>query len=590
MAVTVLAARDLSGCPHRLALDHGVVAGQSGQPQPVADPASVRRRKEAAAAHRARVRDEMHGVFGSDGWVTVADGPAADAARATMAAMDSGARWIWNAVLPNDADGGRAGRCELLMASGSGYLPIIVVNHRVSTPRASAAESAGQSGDEQWPVTSPLDRWSPAPDPTRKLRNQRRDQLRLAHLTRMLQDLGSATVDRDAEKGGQDHSASALRGAVIGLDADCMVIIDLTAPGRSGPDSPSVLDDYDDRFAHAQRIASGLEPTLPSRVAECRSCRWFEKCGPELEALHDVSVVASGDRAEALRSIGIRTIDDLARYAGPPPERWPTRGGQGAQADLDDSVIMARAWLADVSLVRRVQEVSIPRADIEIDVDMESFGEDGAYLWGTLRTDTSTAVGRAARGAAPGVYRPFVTWDPLPTEDEARSFAEFWTWLMGEREAAAARGETFAAYCYSQQAENRWLLGSAKRFAGMPGIPPVTEVERFIASDQWVDVFEYVGRIFISPKGKGLKRIAPEAGFTWRDDEAGGEASMDWYQLAVGIAGDLVPSDPAARTTPDLSQRARLLEYNEDDVRATKALREWMDSPAVQQVPHINDL
>ena len=79
--------------------------------------------------------------------------------------------------------------------------------------------------------------------------------------------------------------------------------------------------------------------------------------------------------------------------------------------------------------------------------------------------------------------------------------------------------------------------------------------------------------------GKGLKKIAPLAGHRWRDDEAGGEASMSWYREAVGYEG-----------SPDPSQRQRLLEYNEDDVIATKILREWMTDRAVQEIPHIDDL
>ncbi len=63
----------------------------------------------------------------------------------------------------------------------------------------------------------------------------------------------------------------------------------------------------------------------------------------------------------------------------------------------------------------------------------------------------------------------------------------------------------------------------------------------------------------------GLNKIAPVAVFSWRDRVAGGVASMSWYRLAVVYDGE-----------PDLTQRTRLLEYNEDDVRATLALREWM--------------
>ena len=148
------------------------------------------------------------------------------------------------------------------------------------------------------------------------------------------------------------------------------------------------------------------------------------------------------------------------------------------------------------------------------------------------------------------------------------------------RDRATATGRTFAAYCYNEQAENRWLLASARRFAGRPGIPDVAEVEAFIADDRWIDLFAVVGEWFLCAHGKGLKRIAPAAGFAWRDPEAGGENSMRWYRDAVGM-------DDAQ---PDPTQRGRLLEYNADDVAATRVLREWMTSPAVEEVPLAADL
>ncbi|MDV7269210.1 TM0106 family RecB-like putative nuclease, partial [Rhodococcus oxybenzonivorans] len=101
----------------------------------------------------------------------------------------------------------------------------------------------------------------------------------------------------------------------------------------------------------------------------------------------------------------------------------------------------------------------------------------------------------------------------------------------------------------------------------------------FIDSPQWVDIYQAVSDQFICPGGKGLKKIAPVAGFRWRDADAGGEASMSWYREAVGYDGE-----------PDLTQRERLLQYNEDDVIATKVLREWMSDRAESEIPLASDL
>jgi predicted RecB family nuclease len=237
-----------------------------------------------------------------------------------------------------------------------------------------------------------------------------------------------------------------------------------------------------------------------------------------------------------------------------------------------DAVLLARAWQRDLTLVRRNRRITVPRADVEVDVDMESFDESGAYLWGCLLSGSDIGI--------PKGYRAFATWEPVPTPDEARSFAAFWGWLTEVRTRAAERGLSFAAYCYNEQAENRWMFSSAERFACAPGIPTAAAVQEFISSGQWVDLYAVVSAEFLCAHGKGLKTIAPAAGFSWHDPEASGENSMRWYSDAVGLGG----------APPDLAQRARLLTYNADDVGATRALRLWMSSEQVNDVPYAGDL
>ncbi|MCW4354744.1 TM0106 family RecB-like putative nuclease [Hoyosella sp. YIM 151337] len=530
----LLDANLLTRCRHRVHLDAEAARGRlPAEPRrPV--PPGVRQRQEAAALHRKAVHEAMHALHHGS-WVSIdMDQSARSREEDTLRACAAGVSWIWGGTLPLGPDGQR-GQSELLMRQPDSerYVPIIVVNHKVTDP--------GQGA-----VTSPLDMFAPEVDPARKVRPQLRDQLRLAHIYRLLQNAGLAASD-------------AIGGA-IGYDADCIVVHDLL---REIPSfGHSLLAEYDARVTDRIAVINGTSETAPTRIGECGLCEWWPQCSAELTRQHDVSLVVNGAQADSLRTAGVSTIDQLARWAGEPPEEWPGGGFPEAQ-------IFAQAWLHDVTLVRKVDRVAATRADVEVDIDMESYQDHGAYLWGTLLSEP----GR------PPVYRAFATWEALPTHDEGRNFAEFWDWLTKIRLSAARRGLTFAAYCYSKAAENRWLLDSAHRFRGMNDVPSTAEITHFIESDEWIDMFEAVSNQFHCPQGRGLKKIAPNAGFAWRDPEAGGEASMIWYRDAVGYEGEAV-----------VGQRERILRYNEDDVWATRVLREWMTSGAAAAVPSVADL
>ena len=71
-----------------------------------------------------------------------------------------------------------------------------------------------------------------------------------------------------------------------------------------------------------------------------------------------------------------------------------------------------------------VDPPEIPRADVEIDIDIENV-LDGVYLWGALVTD------RTETGLVDTGYRAFATWDPLTTDTESENFLHFWDWLDG---------------------------------------------------------------------------------------------------------------------------------------------------------------
>src|SRR5215217_7450911 len=412
-------------CRRRVHLEHDPAMRDVVLAPP--DPAAAQRIADAGK-HRLMVRDQLMAVVGKPSdWVSLSrDLPTKERVFATEQALKDQVPFIWGSLLAADSGGHRRGGSGLLVLTEQGYLPLIVVRHRI-TDRGSGANTT---------ALTDLNPLNARPDPDRKVRAQPRDQLRLAHLRQML-------IDR-----GDTEPNSRLAGA-IGLDADVVLWHDLSAP--TWPGGRSALDEYETRFADrvavAQAAADEREAlAIPSRIIECKSCPWWSICGPELTQARDVSLVVRGEDAMELRRAGVSTVDDLAASsatADPPVMTW-------SSGNYADAVALAKAWLSDLPVVRRVEQVSVPRADVEVDVDMESFGDSGAYLWGCLLSGADIGMEKG--------YHAFATWDPLPTTDEARSFAEFWSWFTKVRQRTAEEGLTFRAYCYNALAENRWLF------------------------------------------------------------------------------------------------------------------------------------
>jgi predicted RecB family nuclease len=298
-------------------------------------------------------------------------------------------------------------------------------------------------------------------------------------------------------------------------------------------------------------------------VAECRRCPWWTDCGPELLASADISLLLSGADVDVARAAGIGTIPELADLDGAAAQCLPFTVAQAGSAQ-----IRARAWCLGAVLVRTDPRSAIRRADVELDIDAESYGEDGAYLWGTQLSGADV-------GLPPG-YRSFVTWQHLPSPTQGEVFGQFFGYLMQVRHEAAKRGLSFAVYCYARAAEERWMLGLARRYSGLPGVPDPRAVAAFCASPQWVDLLLEIKRQFVATGSLRLKELAKAIGYSWRDPEPGGENSMAWYRAAV----DAGSAHPMA---------ARVVRYNEDDVLATLAVRRWI-TEHLDELPTVGDL
>lgn len=579
-----------------------------GEPVPASPEAE--RRMELGRAFEVTIFGQILGAHPNA--VLIDDRGAADREAATAAAMASRVELILGGRLPTDHAGRRVGQPDVLIRSADrasiAYRAVDVKHHLTLTAVDGGGARCSGLDDPRWEASMVDVAY------TRRTPLNRGDLLQLAHYQRMLEVAGFAAADRMAGIIGTEGQVvwHDLDEPVFKTPSSTgkqkllstMEVYDFEFDFR--------LDIIAVTTHHMADRSVDLM-LVPVKIGECEECPWWAHCGPQLEAgSGDVSLLPKTGWLpwKTHRDHGVRTRADVARLdpltarlvdekvdvgllrskaqdadpATPVAEligarehaqiaRLEAAGIQTASDALElcpktaaysaarvpslaGQIDMARAALgpSPAYRARDAAAIQVPRADVEVDIDLESFGQR-VYLWGALVTD------RAGIGTAAG-YHAFSSWEPMGDVAEAETFESFWMWLNSLRATARRQGRSFRAYCYSEGAEKPNLLRFSRRTRHSE------QVARFLGSDEWVDMLKVFRTQVVTGGGNGLKDVAQLVGYEWPVDDAGGGTSMLQYELARDS------TDPKERE----AARQWLLDYNRGDVEATAALRDWLDT------------
>lgn len=484
---------------------------------------------------------------------------------ATLAAMEEGVDLILGGWLPDDAEHGRKGRPDLLIRHGethgrATYLPGDVKGHMIV--------KAGAKGEV---------RYSTASDPTTlhtvegyvpRSAQRPEDYLQVAHYWRMLEAIG------------RTPAGIAPTGCIIGTDVfedlappgELLVWLDLDVPlfktfsRADGTAVRTALERYDHEFGFrlavaqnaALRVEGAVDPAPlvePIFTDECGTCPWIDYCetqvAPDLASLQITEGRLTVREWRALASLGIVTTAELATADAEDEsflEDYLPEVANVANAKKRLATAIQRAQMIGEGVaLKRITDgpIDLPRADIEIDVDIEWGNDERVYLWGSQ-------VNRA--GVAPE-FVPHVSWEVLDADAERALAQAFVDWLRGVKAQAAGNGETVRVYHYSTPETDR-----LKKILGAEAVADVLNL--------CVDLHKTMATNFFGLRGLGLKAVAPQFEFTWADDDAGGLQSQTWLIEAV------TSRDPLEAQ----NARERLLQYNADDVAATAAIRNGLDA------------
>jgi uncharacterized protein len=306
-----------------------------------------------------------------------------------------------------------------------------------------------------------------------------------------------------------------------------------------------------DMLPRMQEVLQGCIDTLKQQEApevfiahnRCDLCQWLGHCYSIAEAERHLSLLpgVTPSRYTYLKELGLLTLEALASANPKTLESLPGFGWQvthrlirQAQAALHNRAFPDVTCSEDVFPLLSVDE--LPTAPIELYFDIEAAPDQNlVYLHGVLVVDRQTNT---------------ETFHALLAETQPEE-AVIWQQLL-DLLWQYPTAPIFHFCPYEVQ--------TVKRLAEQYDTPSHW-VEPLL--DRFVDVHERVTRVAILPvESYALKPIARWIGFDWRNPEANGAQSICWYAQWIG--------------TGDRSYLEDILDYNEDDCRATYWVKNWL--------------
>jgi predicted RecB family nuclease len=319
------------------------------------------------------------------------------------------------------------------------------------------------------------------------------------------------------------------------------VAYDLSSP-RSGRGKRPMWDEYSEVLLDVEDIVDQREKTQPGLISECALCHWRSHCRREIVGADDLTLISELGRSSREKfPPGIATVADLASA------NLSDLIADGKSAILGIGEKALRKYHARAVLQKQsspapyfTDNVRLPGNAVELFFDVETDPFRGlCYLHGFVE--------RTGRASGTERYVSFFA-DEAIEEAERDAFAQAWAYVQERSDAVV--------YYYSHYERTIWkqLAGRYPDVATEDDVTALFEDERFV--DLYTDVVK--SRMIWPTYSLSLKVLATFLGFAWRDTDPSGAGSIQRFHQWVETGSDSI--------------RQRILEYNEDDCRATRVL------------------
>ncbi|MFA6077457.1 MAG: TM0106 family RecB-like putative nuclease [Candidatus Paceibacterota bacterium] len=286
----------------------------------------------------------------------------------------------------------------------------------------------------------------------------------------------------------------------------------------------------------------------PAMSGICKLCPWYLSCSKWAKDNDDptnIFYVGRSVRDVLAEDAGVNTIDSLLKI---------DTDGLLEQKEKDKTFLKGVGKSTLEKAVRRAQILKVSKKPLiygELD-----FPEVSHELFFDIEDDPTQEFvymhGVYERTKERERYLHFTAHE-ITADAEKKAWGDFWTYVK-----SLPKGD-FSVYYYSHHEKTTYSKMQKK----YPEVISAKEVEEFFDNPNVIDLYQVVLKMTDWPVGSySLKALATYLGFHWRDETPSGALSIQWFNDYINTKDEKVIN--------------RILEYNEDDCKATMVLKDGL--------------